>query len=143
MVASVLRSTFKIGEVARQSGLPIKTIRYYEEFGLLTPAVVRSQAGYRLFDPDVLVRLAFIKRAQSLGLSLAEIRSILTIHDQGHLPCYSVKHHLQERLTHIAQQIQALETLQSELQSILAQWEDSPEHPNKGICPNLQPEQAV
>ena len=55
----------KIGQVSTKSGLPVKTIRYYEEIDLLSPNVERSEAGYRLFDPNVLNRLAFIKRAQS------------------------------------------------------------------------------
>ncbi|HEY9299015.1 MAG TPA: MerR family DNA-binding transcriptional regulator, partial [Phormidium sp.] len=62
----------QIGFVAKQSGVSIKTIRYYEELGLLK-ASSRTEGGYRLFDADVLSRLSFIKRAQSLGLTLAEI----------------------------------------------------------------------
>jgi DNA-binding transcriptional MerR regulator len=59
-----------IGSVAKESGVPIKTIRYYEELGLLK-AVGRTEGGYRLFNADIFARLNFIKRAQSLGLSLA------------------------------------------------------------------------
>lgn len=130
----------KIGEVAAASGLPIKTIRYYEEIGLLKPTVKRSQSGYRLFSPDVLNRLAFIKRSQSLGLSLNEVNQILEVHDQGNLPCGEVKQHLEAKVSEINHQIAALQTLKSELQGILSGWQDQPsaEQVAQTICPNLQ-----
>lgn len=61
-----------IGQVAAQSGLPVKTIRYYADLGLLN-SLERTEGGYRQFSSEVLTRLAFIKRCQSLGLSLQEI----------------------------------------------------------------------
>ncbi|NJL35890.1 MAG: heavy metal-responsive transcriptional regulator [Leptolyngbyaceae cyanobacterium RM2_2_4] len=130
----------KIGEVASNSGLPVKTIRYYEEIGLLTPTVDRSETGYRLFNPQVLNRLAFIRRAQSLGLSLSEIHQILNVHDEGELPCGEVKQHLQAKVQAITEQIEALETLRSELQGILSGWEEQPPSYRiaQTICPNLQ-----
>jgi MerR family transcriptional regulator, copper efflux regulator len=100
----------KIGEVASQSKLPIKTVRYYEEIGLLAPTVERSPVGYRLFQESVLNRLAFIKRSQALGLSLTEVQQILQVHDQGQLPCGEMKHHLESKLEEINQQIEALKT---------------------------------
>lgn len=135
------KSLLKIGEVATQSGLSVKTIRYYEEIGLLTTTVERSEAGYRLFDSQVLNRLAFIKRAQSLGLSLSEIQEILMVHDQGTLPCGEVKQRLEVKVEAIAQQIEALETLKTELQGILSGWEEQPpaDRIAHTICPNLQP----
>jgi DNA-binding transcriptional MerR regulator len=130
----------KIGAVAVNSGLPVKTIRYYEEIGLLTPTVERSEVNYRLFNETVLNRLAFIKRAQTLGLTLTEIKAILTVHDEGELPCCEVKQHLQDKVAIVSQQIKALETLRTELNGILSGWQ---EHPpvhliEQTICPNLQ-----
>jgi len=139
--AATFSSTLlKIGQIAEQSGLSVKTIRYYEEIGLLAPNVKRSQSGYRLFEPEVLNRLAFVKRAQSLGLSLAEIARILNVHDEGHLPCGEVKHFLQAKLDSIEAQIEALETLRDEVQGILSGWQDQPpvERTAKTICPNIQ-----
>lgn len=133
----------KIGDVATASGLAVKTIRYYEEIGLLTPTVDRSRTGYRLFNQDVLNRLAFIKRAQSLGLSLQEIHQILNVHDQGQLPCGEVKQHLLSKVDAINQQIAQLEMLKSELQGILSGWHEySPQQftDTDTICPNLQPD---
>ncbi|MGB3204962.1 MAG: heavy metal-responsive transcriptional regulator [Crinalium sp.] len=130
----------KIGEVAIRSGIPVKTIRYYEDIGLLKSTVQRSESGYRLFSSQVLNRLAFIKRAQSLGLSLNEIQEILNVHDSGQLPCGAVKEHLEAKLEAIALQIESLEILQADLQGLLSGWEEQPpDHLiTQTICPNIQ-----
>lgn len=130
----------KIGEVASKSGLPVKTVRYYEEIGLLGPTVQRSESGYRLFDHQVLNRLAFIKQAKSFGLSLNEIKTILDLHDQGQLPCAEVKLMVQQKLVEIAEQIKALEALRGELQGLLSGWQDRPSADRiaRTICPNIQ-----
>ncbi len=130
----------KIGEVAIRSGIPVKTIRYYEDIGLLKSTVQRSESGYRLFSSQVLNRLAFIKRAQSLGLSLNEIQEILNIHDSGQLPCGAVKEHLEAKLEAIALQIESLEIFQADLQGLLSGWEEQPpDHLiTHTICPNIQ-----
>lgn len=131
----------KIGEVATESGLSVKTIRYYEETGLLLPTVERSESGYRLFQPQVLNRLAFIRRSQSLGLTLQEIQQILAVHDHGQLPCGEMRQHLELKVEAIEQQIQALETLRAELKGILSGWQDQPSSDRiaQTICPNIQP----
>ncbi|MER3476998.1 MAG: heavy metal-responsive transcriptional regulator, partial [Leptolyngbya sp. ERB_1_2] len=115
-----------------KSGLPVKTIRYYDDIGLLNPTVERSSSGYRLFMPQVIERLAFIKRAQSLGLSLVEVKEILAIHDRGILPCEKVKGQIQDKVAQITEQIEQLNTLRTELQTVLAQWQEAT------ICPNLE-----
>ena len=66
----------KIGDVARLTGLPVKTIHYYERRGLLEPAA-RSESGYRLYGEEEAARLEFIKRAKLLGLTLEEIRELV------------------------------------------------------------------
>jgi DNA-binding transcriptional MerR regulator len=65
-----------IGELAKKAGLQPKTIRFYEEFGLL-PRPKRSESGYRIYTPDSVDALRFIRMAQGLGLTLAEIRDIV------------------------------------------------------------------
>ncbi|MGF1535855.1 MAG: heavy metal-responsive transcriptional regulator [Elainellaceae cyanobacterium] len=130
----------KIGQVAQESRLPVKTIRYYEDIGLLDPTVARSPSGYRLFAPAVLNRLSFIKRAQSLGLSLDEVRQVLGVHDQGQLPCGDVKEYLVEKLAAVQTQIDELTTLQGELQDLLSGWQEHPpsDRQARTICPNIQ-----
>nr|WP_044194736.1 heavy metal-responsive transcriptional regulator [Oscillatoria acuminata] len=140
METLVGEKSLKIGEVSATSGLPVKTIRYYEEIGLLEPTVDRADSGYRIFDSTVLNRLAFIKRSQSLGLSLTEIKEILQVHDRGELPCGEVRHHLEAKVAAIDEQIRSLETLRSELQGILQGWQESPPKDQiaQTICPNIQ-----
>ncbi|MBE9125970.1 MULTISPECIES: heavy metal-responsive transcriptional regulator [unclassified Coleofasciculus] len=140
MGKTVLDCWLKIGEVASQSGLSVKTIRYYEEMGLLAPTTTRSDSGYRLFANEVLNRLAFIKRAQSLGLSLSEIQDILAVHDSGQLPCGAVKQHLHHKIEIIDEQIAALKLLKSELLGLLSGWQEqpSPDRIAHTICPNIQ-----
>lgn len=130
----------KIGEVAAITHLSVKTIRYYEEIGLLTSTVERSKSGYRLFTNQVINRLGFIKRAQSLGLSLSEIQEILNIYQNGDLPCGEMKQHLQAKVKAINEQIAALESLKQELQGLLGRWEEQPpvERISQTICPNIQ-----
>jgi len=142
LTSAPAQNFLKVGDVAEHSGLPAKTIRYYDDIGLLAPTVERSDTGYRLFSPDVLGRLAFIKQAQALGLSLAEIHHVLEIRDRGELPCGEVRHHLEAKVGAITQQIEALEALRSELQGILSGWEDHPSGDRSAhtICPNLQKE---
>src|SRR5215218_2667550 len=68
----------KIGELARQTGLSIKTIRYYESRGLLEQPP-RTQGGYRLYGPEEVARLRFVRRAKMLGLTLEEIRELVEL----------------------------------------------------------------
>lgn len=68
----------KIGEVAERGGVNLQTIRYYEREGLL-PEPPRLTSGYRMFPPDTVRRVRFIKRAQDLGFTLAEIKELLSL----------------------------------------------------------------
>src|SRR5215204_6490558 len=68
----------KIGEVARQTWLSIKTIRYYESRGLLEKPP-RTEGGYRLYGPEEVARLRFVQRAKLLGLTLEEIRELVEL----------------------------------------------------------------
>jgi DNA-binding transcriptional MerR regulator len=111
-----------ISEVARRSGFPPKTLRYYEEFDLLRPE--RTPSGYRQYDERVFDRLAFIRSAQALGLSLAEIRGIVRLRDNGEAPCSHVAALLQERLAGIEQTIRQLRDLQAELQRLMRRARD-------------------
>jgi DNA-binding transcriptional MerR regulator len=78
-----------IGALAAAAGMPAKTIRFYEQAGLM-PAPPRTPAGYRDYPPSALDRLAFIRHAQVAGFTLAEIRSVLAIRDSGNPPCRHV-----------------------------------------------------
>lgn len=107
-----------ISDVARVSGVPAKTLRYYEDIGLLMPPA-RSPSGYRVFDAAVLDRLAFIKSAQALGLTLGEIRSVIAMRDGGEVPCGHVLALLRERAAEIDTTIRELRALKAELRLLV------------------------
>ena len=76
------RELLKIGEFARLTGVPAKTLRFYDMLGLVEPAV-RTASGHRLYGPEEAARLAFVKRARLLGLSLEEIKELTDLIDEG------------------------------------------------------------
>ena len=80
-----------IGELAQTSGVPAKTIRFYEEIDLLPPAQ-RAENGYRLYDAEDVQRLRFIRNARSLGFTLDDLKEVLALRDQGDAPCRYVAH---------------------------------------------------
>lgn len=126
----------RIGELSRQGQVPIKTIRYYEELGLLT-STSRSEGGFRQFSPSCVQRLNFIKQAKALGLSLQEIHHILQIYDQGQKPCDEVKQTLQSKIDDIEQRIQALTTLKGQLRQLL-DAADTTALQEAAICPIIE-----
>ncbi|MEH1839819.1 MAG: heavy metal-responsive transcriptional regulator [Nostoc sp.] len=126
-----------IGQVTDLTGIPIRTIRYYESLGLIN-SLRRTEGGFRQFSLDVLTRLAFIKRAQNLGLSLEEINNILQVYDQGQTPCGEIKEKLEEKVLQIDRQIDQLLTLRSEIKGLLSGWKNISKHHEKTICPIIQ-----
>lgn len=107
-----------IGDAARRSGVPPKTLRYYEDIGLID-APERSTSGYRDYDEQVLERLAFIRSSQALGLSLSEIRGIIALRDGGETPCSHVLDLVQRRSSKIDQTIRDLKALKADLGQLL------------------------
>lgn len=97
----------RIGALAAQAGITAKTIRFYEDTGLM-PAPARTSAGYRDYPADAAARLTFIRDAQAAGLTLAEIRSILTIRDSGQAPCQHVTDLIDQHLAQVKQRLAEL-----------------------------------
>ena len=116
-----------IGVLARDSGVNLETIRFYERSGLL-PTPQRSAAGYRHYQPVDLSRLRFIRRGRELGFSLEEIRSLLELSAQPQSPCASADQLVQEHLTGIAARIRDLQNMQAELQKIAGCQSGQAEH---------------
>ena len=120
----------KIGEVAKLSGVGIETLRFYERQGLLgRPA--RTESGYRLYDESVLRQLEFIRRAQTLGFSLAEIARITAESRAGQSPCAEVREIVRERLRELDERLADLKRYRRELAATLAEWDergDAPGH---------------
>jgi DNA-binding transcriptional MerR regulator len=127
----------RIGELAARSGLSVKTLRFYEEMGLL-PSVGRSAGGYRLFAAESLRRLDFIRRLKSLGLSLEEVGQCLAAHDAGRLPCEEVHRQLSRQIALVDARMRELAELRRELERLLDNWRSNPPADGTAICPNLR-----
>jgi DNA-binding transcriptional MerR regulator len=108
----------KIGELARRGDTTTKTIRFYEQAGLL-PTPTRTPAGYRDYGPEFVDRLYFVHRAQAAGLSLRQVRQVLAIADSGQAPCEHVRTILGARLEQVGTKIAELQTLETNLSALL------------------------
>jgi DNA-binding transcriptional MerR regulator len=117
---SSIGGDMKIGELARRSGVASTALRYYEKAGLL-PASQRSSSGYRTYQPDAVPRLAFVRAAQAVGLSLAEIREVIEIRDGGAAPCAHVLQLLEKHRAEVRARIGALQRLERDLDHLAAQ----------------------
>jgi MerR family copper efflux transcriptional regulator len=104
----------RIGELAERSGLESTAIRYYERIGLM-PAPTRTQSGYRDYAEDAAGRLRFIRAAQSIGLTLGEIRETLAFRDRGELPCGHVTALIERNAEELRQRIAVLEEMRRDL----------------------------
>jgi len=137
----------RIGELAAHLQLNPKTIRYYEEIGLL-PRADRSESGYRLYTRRDVERLGFIRRAKTLGLELSEIRDILAVQQEGELPCGQVLDLIDVKISAIDQRLAELATLRAELATLRATWTDEDTGFRRGasptcICPIIEQQTEV
>jgi DNA-binding transcriptional MerR regulator len=120
----------RIGELAEATGTTTKTLRFYEDQGLL-PAADRTPSGYRDYTRDMLGRLDFIHRGQAAGLTLAQIKQILGIRDSGTPPCGHVSDLLTERLRDLDAQIAQL----VDLRRTIAELHDKAALAEPDTCP--------
>src|SRR3954466_11648720 len=106
----------RIGQLAAQTGFSVRTIRFYEQSGLL-PAPQRTEGGYRTYDQDAVTRLRFVRLAQALGLSLAEIAEVLRIRDHQGPPCGYVAELLDTHISALDARFKELTALRNELRA--------------------------
>lgn len=121
-----------IGDVAQETGLPAKTIRYYEEIGLVTPA--RGANGYRAFAETDLHKLRFLARARALGFSIEDCRSLLALYEDQGRASADVKRIAQDHLAAVDRKIAELEAMKDTLGHLVqtCAGDDRPD------CPILQ-----
>ena len=125
-----------IGEAARRARLNPKTIRFYEEVGLISP-LGRTSKGYRLFDDEAVSRLGFIKKAQALGFTLTEIGEILALRDGGAMPCDHVEAEVTRKVAAIEERIAELTRLKASLETLLERWKEA-EASGAAVCPRIE-----
>ncbi len=107
----------QIGVLAKRAGLNPRTIRYYEQIGVL-PAAPRTRSGYRQYTEQDRERLAFIRNAQALGVTLDEIREVLAFRDRGVSPCPYVLKLIDAKVEEIQDRIKGLQLLAGDLRRL-------------------------
>lgn len=122
--------SLRIGEVARRTGLPVKTIRYYCDEGLLQPRA-RSESGYRLFDEENLAELTIIRSLRAMDVSIPELARILEVRRAGVCNCSILKDSIAAKMESISLRIDELAAMKDELARLLGSWKD---------CGGLKPE---
>ncbi len=111
----------KIGNLARQAGVSVQTVRFYERQGLL-PEPPRRESGYRIYGAEDLHRLRFIRQAKALGFSLKEIATILQMREHGKCPCGEVTSVGERHLHELGEQIDRLRRFHAELSRAVNSW---------------------
>ena len=115
--------SLRIGEVARRTGLPVKTIRYYCDEGLVQPKN-RSAGGYRLFDEENLADLALIRALRAMDVSIPELTRILEVRRSGVCNCLALKDSIAAKVASIDERIHELAAMKHELARLLDSWQD-------------------
>ncbi len=108
---------FRIGELSRQTGVNIETIRYYEKSGIM-PNPPRTPAGYRVYHQEHVNRLRFIRRCRQLGFSMAEIQALLGLVDEHGYSCREVQKLTLQHAERVREKITDLKRLEKTLRGI-------------------------
>jgi MerR family copper efflux transcriptional regulator len=118
-----------IGDAASRSGLPAKTIRYYEEIGLIDPA--RAGNGYRDYSLEDIHRLAFLKRARDLGFSIEDCRQLMALYHDRSRASHDVRAIAEAHVAAIEEKLRALQSMRATLQTLIhaCHGDDRPDCP--------------
>ncbi len=109
--------SFTIGRLASKAGVNLETVRFYERKGLL-PRPPRSASGYRLFPAEAERRLKFIRRAQELGFSLAEIAELLSLRVSRHTTSEEIRARAEAKITDIEAKMRSLDSIRKTLRKL-------------------------
>lgn len=126
----------KIGKLAAATGLSVQTIRYYEQQYLLTKPQ-RSEGNYRLYDKSAVVQLNFIKQCRSLGISITDIKTIMSLQRQPKDSCQEVNKMIQQHLLNVSDKIEQLQQLEQTLRTISNACQSSNDIAHCGILKHL------
>ena len=108
----------QIGRLSAATGVPVRTIRFYEERGILPPPD-RTDSGYRDYDERAADRLRFLRSAQDAGLTLAEIRSVLSLREAGEAPCVHTRELLERKRDEVEVRLRELTELRRDLDRLV------------------------
>jgi MerR family mercuric resistance operon transcriptional regulator len=111
-------NTLRISELAKQAGVNIETIRYYERRDLI-PEPPRLASGYRQYSPDYVTRIRFIKRAQELGFSLTEIADLLALRVNSDTVCSEIQKQAEIKIADIETKLQMLQRMKTVLSDLV------------------------
>lgn len=111
----------RIGELAKQGGVNVQTVRFYERQGLLLEPP-RRESGYRIYGSGDLHRLCFIRQAKVLGFSLKEIATILQMRERGRCPCGQVTRIGERHLQELGEQIRRMRRFYADLSRAVKTW---------------------
>jgi MerR family copper efflux transcriptional regulator len=125
----------QIGELAKQGGVSVQTVRYYERSGLLGKAD-RKPSRYRIYSEKDVQRLRFIRHAKTLGFTPDEIKHVLQLREARTCPCGQVKNIGEERLAALEAQIAGLTRFRDQLAHAVREWKKCPDEAPQGdaIC---------
>jgi len=131
--------TFSIGQVARTTGVAARTIRYYEEIGVL-PTPSRAASGFRRYDQPSVERLRFVRRARALGLPLQELKTLVSSVTGGLRPAFRPRllGLVREQLAAVQRQIAELELLRHQLEEVSHRMLTSAPGRHAGTCRCLE-----
>jgi len=111
-------SGLKTGELAKQAGVNVETLRFYEREGLL-PEPPRRASGYREYPPDSVQRIRFIQRSKELGFTLREIKGLLELRVNPETTCAQVKEHAAEKISDVKQKVTDLKAIERALKKLM------------------------
>jgi DNA-binding transcriptional MerR regulator len=123
-------SLLKVGDVAERAEVGVQTLHYYERLGLL-PKPNRSLSNYRLYSPEAPRRVQFIKKAQGLGFTLAEIKEVLDLRKRSRAPCRRVAEVGRKHLRELDARIAALQAFRRALMEVMPKWEKETARPRQ------------
>lgn len=111
---------FKVGDVAKQAGVNLQTIHYYERRGLL-PKPPRTGSNYRAYPQDAVLRVRFVKRAQELGFTLKEIKELLSLRATPRTRCLDVRERAEAKVQDIHDKVRTLQAMRKALTKLIGE----------------------
>ena len=128
---------YRIGQVARLVNMTVEGLRFYERKGLVSPAS-RTASGYRVYTDEQVASLRFVRAAQEMGFSLAEIRELLRLRAGGDRNCHAMREHLRGKLETVRRRMALLRQFEGDLADAIRRCDARIDSGREGCCPVLE-----